>query len=74
MKTVLPTILQRFKLTSVPYSEVSGKVISTMLCPTCPIQMRIDPQDGMFESQPVVGNIHSLVTLTESERRARRAA
>lgn len=74
MKTVLPTILQRFKLTSVPYSEVSGKVISTMLCPTCPIQMRIDPQDGAFESQPVVGNIHKLVTLSESERRARRAA
>lgn len=74
MKTVLPTILQRFKLTSVPYSEVSGKVISTMLSPTCPIQMRIDPQDGEFEAKPVVGNIHSLVTLTESEHRARRAA
>lgn len=74
MKTVLPTILQRFKLTSVPYSEVSGKVISTMLSPTCPIQMRIDPQDGAFGANPVVGNIHTLVTLTESERRMRRAA
>ena len=74
LKTVVPTILQRFKLTSVPYSEVSGKVISTMLSPTCPIQMRIDPQDGTFEAKPVVGNIHTLVTLTESERRMRRAA
>ncbi len=74
MKTVLPTILQRFKLTAVPYSEVSGKVISTMLSPTCPIQMRIDPQDGAFEAQPVVGNIHSLVTLIEADRRVRRAA
>lgn len=74
MKTVLPSILQRFKLTSVPYSEVSGKVISTMLSPTCPVQMRVDPQDGFFTSQPVVGNVHTLVTLREAEHRVRRAA
>lgn len=74
LKTVLPTILQRFKLTAVPYSEVSGKVVSTMLSPTCPVQMRIDPQDGQFEAQPVVGNIHTLVALREVEQRLRRAA
>jgi len=74
VKTVLPTILQRFKLTAVPYSEVSGKVVSTMLSPTCPVQMRIDAQDGHFEAQPVVGNIHDLVELREVEQRLRRAA
>ena len=34
LKTALPTMLQRFKVTVVPNSEVNGKVISTMLGPT----------------------------------------
>ncbi len=63
LKTVIPTILQRFKLTSVPYSEVSSRVISTMLSPTTPVLMQIDAQDSQFEAQPVVGNIHALVDL-----------
>lgn len=74
LKMVLPTILQRFKLCSVPFSEVSGKVISTMLSPTSPVLMRIDAQDGVFTAAPVVGNIHTLVQLRETERRLRRAA
>jgi cytochrome P450 len=74
VKTVLPAILQRFKLTAVPYTEVTGKVISTMLSPTCPVQMRVDVQDGQFEAQPVVGNIHTLVELREVGQRVRRAA
>jgi cytochrome P450 len=74
IKTVLPTILQRFKVTAVPMSEVSGKVISTMLCPTSAVMMRIDEQDGRFESQPVRGNIHEMVDLREVKRSARRAA
>jgi cytochrome P450 len=74
LKTVVPTMLQRFRLTAVPYSEVSGKVVSTMLSPTCPVLMRIDAQDGRFEAQPVVGNVHQLVDLREVDRRVRRAA
>ena len=74
VKTVLPTILQRFKVTAVPMSEVSGKVISTMLCPTTSIMMRLDEQDGRFESQPVLGNIHSMVDLREVSQPLRRAA
>ena len=73
MKSALPTILQRFKLTVVPNSEVSSKVISTMLGPTTSVMMRIDRQDGRFESQPVRGNIHDMVDLREI-RTARRAA
>lgn len=65
LKTVLPTILQRFKVTAIPMSEVSGKVISTMLCPTTAMMMRLDNQDGRFESQPVRGNIHEMVDLRE---------
>jgi len=74
MKTVLPTILQRFKVTVVPMSEVSGKVISTMLSPTAPLMMRLDDQDGRFESHPVRGNIHDMVDLREVKRTIRRAA
>jgi cytochrome P450 len=65
LKTTLPTILQRFKLTVVPNSEVTGKVISTMLGPTTSILMRIDRPDGHFECHPVRGNIHQMVDLRE---------
>ena len=74
LKTVLPTILQRFKVTAVPMSEVSGKVISTMLCPTSSVMLRLDKQDGRFESQPVLGNIHTMVDLRETAPVVRRAA
>ncbi len=73
LKTTLPTLLQQFKLTSVPNSEVSGKVISTMLGPTTSIMMKIDRQDGQFQSQPVRGNIHDMVDLREIKT-IRRAA
>jgi cytochrome P450 len=74
LKTVVPTILQRFKLTVVPMSEVSGKVISTMLSPTSSVLMQVDWPDGRFEAQPVVGNIHTMVDLNEVERRMRSVA
>ena len=65
MKTTLPTLLQQFKLTVVPHTTVSGKIVSTMLGPTTSVMMRIDRQDGRFESQPVQGNIHDMVDLRE---------
>lgn len=74
LKTVLPTILQRFKLSVVPMSVVSGKVISTMLCPTTSILMRLDVPDGRFEASPVLGNIHSMVEMREVSTPVRKAA
>lgn len=74
LKGVLPTILHRFKVTAVPYSEVSAKIVSTMLSPTSSVMLRIEEQDGRFQSQPVVGNIHSMVDLREVETAVRRAA
>ncbi len=74
LKSVLPTILQRFKVSVVPYSEVSAKIVSTMLSPTSSVMFRVDEQDGRFQSQPVVGNIHTMVDLREVELPARRAA
>jgi cytochrome P450 len=73
LKTTLPTVLQRYKLSVVPNSEVNSKVISTMLGPTSGVMMRIENQDGRFEAQPVRGNIHDLVHLRELAS-ARRAA
>lgn len=74
LKTVLPTILQRFKVTAVPMSEVNAKVISTMLCPTSSVMMRLDSQDGRFECHPVRGNIHDIVDLRGVSQSIRRAA
>ncbi len=75
-KISLPTILGKFKLSMVPGAEVQARVMSTMLFPTSTIPMRIERQDGMFTSQPVSGNVHTLVDLpaaTESVS-VRRAA
>ncbi len=74
LKGVLPTILQRFKVTVVPYSEVSAKIVSTMLSPTSSVMLRVDAQDGRYQSHPVVGNIHTIVDLREVESSLRRAA
>jgi cytochrome P450 len=74
LKTVPAAILQRFKLTMVPGTEVTGKVVSTMLSPTQPVRVRVDAQDGQFESQPTTGNIGTLVDLREVRPSFRRAA
>lgn len=74
LKAVLPAILQRFKVTMVPYSDVSVQIISTMLAPVSSVMFRVDRQDGRFESQPVVGNIQKVVDLREVSQPVRRAA
>lgn len=74
LKSVLPTILQRFRLTVVPGTAISGHVISTMLSPAGPVWMHLAPPDRRFEAQPVTGNIESMVELREVRVRRRRAA
>ncbi len=73
-KISLPTILGKFKLTMAPGAEVRARVMSTMLFPDSKIPMQIDRQDGLFTSQPVGGNIHSLVDLPPAIAAIRRAA
>ncbi len=63
LKTALPTILKRYRLTMAANCEVNGAVISTMLSPTSPLRMEVHAADGRFEARPVTGNIHNLVTL-----------
>ena len=75
LRTVLPTILKRYRLSVVAGSEISGKIISTMLGPTTPVPMQIAAADGQFHASPVTGNIHTMVRLEEADvSRFRRAA
>jgi cytochrome P450 len=78
LKSALPMILKRFRLSVVPGAEVSGTVISTMLGPTTSVPMLLAPPDGRFHSSPVCGNIHSMVQLPDealaTAGQARRAA
>jgi cytochrome P450 len=74
LMTTLPSVLRRYRLAVVPDSEISGEVVSTMLGPMTSVPMLVCPADGRFESAPVRGNIHDLVTLREMPRPLRRAA
>jgi cytochrome P450 len=74
LMTTLPSILRRFRLAVVPDSEISGEVVSTMLGPRTSVPVQLCPADGRFESAPVWGNIHDLVTLRELPKIIRRAA
>ena len=75
VKVTVPAILQKYRLSVQPESEINAKVISTMLCPTTPIMTTLHEQDLNFASSPISGNIHSLVNFPplagrESIRRA----
>ncbi|MEW4526401.1 cytochrome P450 [Maioricimonas sp. JC845] len=61
LKISLPSLLRRFKFSLVPGATVNARVMSTMLFPTTSVPMRIESQDGQFTSQPIGGNIHTLV-------------
>ncbi len=74
LKITLPTILRRFKLSVTDGAEINARVMSTMLFPTTPVPMRIEHQDGRFQSHPVTGSIHSLVNLPPAGDSLRRAA
>jgi cytochrome P450 len=65
LNTALPAILKRYRLSVVPGSEISGRIVSSMLGPVTDVPMLITPADGQFQAVPVTGNIHSLVNLPE---------
>ena len=74
LKTILPLILKRFRLSVVPNSEITGRVVSTMLNPIFGLPMQIAAPDGRFETAPVRGNIHTLVELPAAGHERRAAA
>jgi hypothetical protein len=65
MKLVLPTVMQRFRLTVVPNTNVNAKVVSTMLTPAEGIQMSIAAAPAPFVRTPISGNIQDLVSLPD---------
>ena len=66
LKTVLPMILQRFRLQVQENAEINGQIIATMLGPTSPIPMELHAPDGQFRRTSVQGNIHNLVCLQDA--------
>ena len=74
LKTILPLILKRFRLSVVANSEIAGRVVSTMLNPIFGLPMELAAPDGRFATAPVSGNIHTLVDLPAAARQLRAAA
>ena len=74
LKTILPRILRKYRLSAVAGSEINGRVVSTMLNPVSGLPMEVFRQDGRFASSPVHGNIHSLVDLPPAAHERRVAA
>ncbi len=67
IKTTLPIILQRFRLSVVPGSPIDAKVIATMLAPTSGMPMQVSHASGHFSAPSVTGSIHELVDLHSGE-------
>lgn len=65
IRVALERILQRYRLSVVPGSDISAHVECTMLFPTNPVPMEIHAADGKYARSPVVGNIHELVELSD---------
>jgi len=67
VKTTLPTILQRFRLSVVPDSVIDARVIATMLAPTTGMPMQISAATSNYTAPPVTGTVHKLVDLRTGE-------
>src|SRR4051812_48647057 len=65
IRIALQRILTTFRLATVPGSDVSAHIESTMLFPTHGLPMEIHPADGQFVSNSIRGNIHDLVDFEE---------
>ncbi len=70
LKTTLPTILQRFRLSVVPAATIDARVIATMLTPTSGMPMLISPAASHYTAAPVEGTVHDLVDLRTGEELA----
>jgi cytochrome P450 len=63
IRIALERILTRYRLSTVPGSDIGVHIESTMLFPTNPVPMEIHAPGGDYSCNPVVGNIHDLVEL-----------
>ncbi|MEM9701084.1 MAG: cytochrome P450 [Planctomycetota bacterium] len=70
LKTLIPSVMKRYRLSCVADSTVNAKIVSTMLGPTTPVPMEVHPADGRWEHRPVHGNVNTLVDLTHTHPQA----
>ena len=68
LKTAIPGVLKRYRMTVEAGAEIDAKIISTMFGPTTPVPMELHPADGKWESRPVSGDVRGLVDLSHTER------
>jgi len=74
MRSVLPSIWRRFRLSSVPHSEVSALVVSTMLGPTTSVPMQLHAAGTPTETRSLRGNLPELVNFPITRQATYRAA
>ena len=74
LKASLAMMLKKYAFEIVANSEINGKVISTMLGPTDPVPMLVQPSTTTIAPQPVAGNVHSMVDLSHIPASRRKAA
>jgi cytochrome P450 len=65
IRIALQKILQRYRLSLVPNSEIGVHVESTMLVPTNGLPMQIQAADGQFIANPIQGRVRQLVDFNE---------
>ncbi|WP_171186801.1 cytochrome P450 [Alienimonas chondri] len=74
LKTVIPSVMKRYRLSCEADSTVNAKIVSTMLGPITPVPMEIHPADGQWQHRPVHGNVNTLVDLNHTHAPAMRKA
>lgn len=66
LRTTLPAIARRFRLTVEPGADINAEVLGTMLNPTPTVPMEIAPAGDGYQWSPVAGNIHEFVDLAHT--------
>ena len=74
LKTAIPSVLKRFRMTVRSGARIDAKIISTMFGPTTPVPMELHPAGGAWERRPVSGDVCELVDLTDEAVRPMRVA
>ncbi len=74
MRSVLPAIWRRFRLSAISNSEINALVISTMLGPTTTVPMLLNAPGTMTATANLRGNLPQLVSFPNQAQTIRRAA
>lgn len=74
MRSVLPAILRRFRLSALSHSEINALVVSTMLGPTTTVPLQLLAPGSTTSTATLRGNLPSLVEFPSEAQRVMRAA